>query len=99
MDHRRTFCYFSFSPSDAYQSVQEILSPTQVRLVAELSGCAETRPPIDCTNMCFHMKYRSIDGACNNLRRPMLGSSLTKFGRWLPAEYENNFNLPVGKNY
>ena len=82
--------------TDVYTNVRNILSPHQIRIIAELSGCAESRPPIDCTNMCFHKKYRSLDGTCNNLHRPMLGSSLTKFTRWLPAVYENNFNLPVG---
>ncbi|XP_067938237.1 peroxidasin homolog isoform X2 [Watersipora subatra] len=83
---------------DIYNNVREILSPNHIQIIAELSGCAESRTPIDCTNMCFHKKYRSFDGTCNNLRRPMLGSSLTKFNRWLPAVYENNFNLPVGWN-
>ena len=84
--------------TDVYTNVRNILSPHQIRIIAELSGCAESRPPIDCTNMCFHKKYRSLDGTCNNLHRPMLGSSLTKFTRWLPAVYENNFNLPVGES-
>lgn len=95
------YVYFSYQVilcvADIYNNVRDILSPNQIRIIAELAGCAESRTPIDCTNMCFHMKYRSIDGTCNNFHKPMLGSSLTKFKRWLPAVYENNFNFPVGK--
>lgn len=46
--------------------------------------------------MCFHSKYRSIDGRCNNLQHPTWGSSLTGFRRLLKPIYEDGFGKPVG---
>ena len=77
---------------------EELLSPSQLALVASMSGCVAHRPVVDCdADMCYHHKYRSLDGTCNNLRQPMLGSSLSPLLRLLPPRYENNFNSPVGR--
>lgn len=46
--------------------------------------------------MCYHKKYRTIDGTCNNLDNPMWGASLTAFRRLLRPMYENGFNTPMG---
>lgn len=46
--------------------------------------------------MCFHSKYRSIDGSCNNLLHPTWGASLTAFRRILKPIYEDGFAKPVG---
>jgi len=78
-------------------SYTELLSPTQLQLVANLSGCMAHRPVVNCSvTMCFHAKYRSIDGTCNNLNKPMWGASLTPFRRNLLAQYENGFSTPIG---
>jgi len=75
---------------------ENVLSGAQLQLVANASGCLNHRVEPDCSNMCFHKKYRTIDGTCNNLQKPLLGSSLAAFKRLLPPAYENGFNLPVG---
>lgn len=75
---------------------KEILSTDHLDLVAQLSGCMAHRPKKNCTDMCFHSKYRSIDGTCNNLQNPMWGASLTGFRRVLKPIYENGFSTPVG---
>ncbi|XP_063930997.1 peroxidasin isoform X2 [Zophobas morio] len=77
---------------------REILSPDHLNLVAELSGCMTHRFSRNCTDMCFHSKYRSADGTCNNLQHPMWGASLTGFRRILKPIYENGFGTPVGWN-
>jgi peroxidase len=77
---------------------REILSPDHLNLVAELSGCMTHRFSKNCTDMCFHSKYRTIDGTCNNLQHPMWGASLTGFRRILKPIYENGFSTPVGWN-
>ena len=78
-------------------SYKELLSPSHLELVANLSGCMMHRPNVNCSDMCFHSKYRSIDGTCNNLLHPMWGASLTGFRRVLKPIYENGFSMPVGK--
>ena len=42
--------------------------------------------------------YRSIDGSCNNKNDPLRGASNTAFRRLLPAEYEDEINVPIGTN-
>ena len=41
-------------------------------------------------------KYRTLDGSCNNLRRPLLGRANTGLGRLLPARYEDGKTLLCG---
>lgn len=73
-----------------------LLSPSHVNMIANLSGCSAHRRMNNCSNMCFHRKYRTFDGTCNNLLHPMWGASLTPFNRLLSPVYENGFNSPVG---
>lgn len=75
---------------------KELLSPAHLELVAQLSGCMAHRPSSNCTDMCYHSKYRSITGVCNNLQNPTWGASLTGFRRILKPIYENGFSMPVG---
>ncbi|XP_017485563.1 PREDICTED: peroxidasin, partial [Rhagoletis zephyria] len=80
---------------------RELLSREHLHLVAELSGCVEHREMPNCTDMCYHSKYRSIDGTCNNLKNPWWGASLTAFRRIVQPIYENGFSTPIGwtKNF
>ncbi|KAH3733112.1 hypothetical protein DPMN_039537 [Dreissena polymorpha] len=78
-------------------SYQEIVSPAHLALIANMSGCFRRTFPQRCTNMCFHKKYRTLDGTCNNLQSPSWGSSNSALQRLLPPEYENGFNSPKGK--
>ncbi|KAM4693347.1 peroxidasin homolog isoform 2-T2 [Discoglossus pictus] len=74
----------------------DLVSPQYLNLIANLSGCTAHRRINNCSNMCFHQKYRTHDGTCNNLEHPMWGASLTAFERLLKSVYENGFNLPRG---
>ncbi|XP_032877568.1 peroxidasin homolog isoform X1 [Amblyraja radiata] len=76
----------------------DLLSPRFLSLIANLSGCTAHRRINNCSDICFHQKYRSHDGTCNNLQHPMWGASLTAFERLLKPVYENGFNLPRGIN-
>lgn len=74
----------------------DLVSPQYLSLIANLSGCTAHRRVNNCSDMCFHRKYRTHDGTCNNLQHPMWGASLTAFERLLKAVYENGFNTPRG---
>ncbi|MEE6476697.1 hypothetical protein FKM82_011185 [Ascaphus truei] len=74
----------------------DLVSPHYLNLIANLSGCTAHRRINNCSNVCFHQKYRTHDGTCNNLQHPMWGASLTPFERLLKSVYENGFNLPRG---
>uniref|UniRef100_A0A646QDL0 Peroxidasin n=1 Tax=Hemiscolopendra marginata TaxID=943146 RepID=A0A646QDL0_9MYRI len=84
-----------FNLSDDF-SYSDILSPSQLETIANLSGCLTHRRHINCSEMCFHSRYRTIDGTCNNLQHPMWGASETPFYRLLKPIYENGFNTPIG---
>ncbi|XP_029163989.1 peroxidasin homolog [Nylanderia fulva] len=75
---------------------EEFLTHEQVQKIEQLSGCTGHRHRQNCTNRCFHRKYRTIDGSCNNLRHPTWGSSHTGFRRVLQPIYENGFSTPIG---
>ncbi|XP_075856627.1 peroxidasin homolog isoform X2 [Microcebus murinus] len=76
----------------------DLVSPQYLHLIANLSGCTAHRRVNNCSDMCFHQRYRTHDGTCNNLQHPMWGASLTAFERLLKAVYENGFNTPRGIN-
>ncbi|XP_017715767.1 PREDICTED: peroxidasin homolog [Rhinopithecus bieti] len=76
----------------------DLVSPQYLNLIANLSGCTAHRRVNNCSDMCFHQKYRTHDGTCNNLQHPMWGASLTAFERLLKSVYENGFNTPRGIN-
>ncbi|XP_001354288.3 peroxidasin [Drosophila pseudoobscura] len=86
----------NLSMSSEEYEFRDLLSREHLHLVAELSGCMEHREMPNCTDMCYHSRYRSIDGTCNNLMHPTWGASLTAFRRLAPPIYENGFSMPVG---
>lgn len=77
---------------------EDILSTEYLEILAGLSDCTAHRETPNCTDACYHNKYRTIDGTCNNFDNPLWGSSLSAFRRLLPPSYENGFNLPIGWN-
>lgn len=85
-------------PSSTPFIYENVLSNKHLQIIATLSGCVAHRDERDCSDMCFHSKYRSIDGSCNNFAHPMWGASLTGFRRMLLPEYENGFSQPIGWN-
>ncbi|KAG6457151.1 hypothetical protein O3G_MSEX010145 [Manduca sexta] len=77
---------------------QNVLTNEHLDIIARLSGCVAHRESKDCSDMCYHSKYRTVDGSCNNFAHPTWGSSLTGFRRILYPIYENGFSQPVGWN-
>ncbi|VDO24035.1 unnamed protein product [Brugia timori] len=77
-------------------SIESVLAKSHVDMLVQLAGCsgAQTRDP--CDDHCFHSRYRTYDGQCNNEIHTMWGASQTRFRRLLPPIYENGFNTPVG---
>uniref|UniRef100_A0A915PIU6 Ig-like domain-containing protein n=1 Tax=Setaria digitata TaxID=48799 RepID=A0A915PIU6_9BILA len=79
-------------------SFESVLAKSHVNTLMQLAGCsgAQTRDP--CDEQCFHSRYRTYDGQCNNQIYTMWGASQTHFRRLLLPVYENGFNMPVGWN-
>ncbi|XP_069582907.1 thyroid peroxidase [Ranitomeya imitator] len=72
---------------------QHILS-----IIANMTGCVAPYNPLSCTNTCQDLKYRLINGACNNRNHPSWGASNTVLSRWLPSQYEDGLSEPKGWN-
>ncbi|XP_028628250.1 eosinophil peroxidase [Grammomys surdaster] len=72
-------------------NVTDVLTESQLRLLAQASGCVLQDQVERCSN-----KYRTITGRCNNKKNPWLGASNQALARWLPAEYEDHRSLPFG---
>uniref|UniRef100_A0A158Q7N5 peroxidase n=1 Tax=Elaeophora elaphi TaxID=1147741 RepID=A0A158Q7N5_9BILA len=63
---------------------------------AVASGCVPMLTDTDCArSLCYHLMYRSFDGVCNNLEKPLLGAAFRPFLRHLPAEYDDRISEPV----
>ncbi|VDK79244.1 unnamed protein product, partial [Onchocerca ochengi] len=60
------------------------------------TGCVPMLTDTDCArSLCYHLMYRSFDGVCNNLRKPLLGAAFRPYFRHLPAEYDDKISEPV----
>ncbi|KAI3386654.1 hypothetical protein SNEBB_007752 [Seison nebaliae] len=78
---------------------ENVLSIDEVRYLARLSGCERHIREVNCSEYsCFHQKYRTIDGSCNNVEQGLIGAAFTALGRMLPPRYENGISSPVGWN-
>uniref|UniRef100_G3RQA0 Peroxidasin like n=1 Tax=Gorilla gorilla gorilla TaxID=9595 RepID=G3RQA0_GORGO len=74
----------------------DLVSPRSLSLIANLSGCTARRPLPNCSDRCFHAKYRAHDGTCNNLQQPTWGAALTAFARLLQPAYQDGICAPRG---
>lgn len=82
---------------DESLDLSSLLSEEQLAIISQLSGCQRSTEELHCSQqLCFHKKYRSIDGKCNNIINPRRGSALSPFYRLLKPEYENGINTPIG---
>lgn len=77
-------------------SMKDLFSPTTVRKLLYLSNCPQRE--IDHSFCRMRVKYRSIDGTCNNRKSPLYGSSSSAFTRVLPAKYYDSDGMkdPLG---
>lgn len=48
--------------------------------------------------MCYHKRFRSMDGTCNNLQRPLMGAAFMPYIRLRPPVYDDQLNAPTCKS-
>lgn len=86
-----------------YRKVLELVGPEyrdkfaerEIERINNFTNCTDFRRRINCYKSSF-LKYRTIDGTCNNFFYPLNGAAVVPFARLLPAEYEDGISLPVG---
>lgn len=62
------------------------------------SGCVPQLQPngVDCNkNLCYHLMYRTLDGTCNNLDKPMQGAAFRPYIRHFPPKYDDGVGEPI----
>ncbi|TMS40188.1 hypothetical protein L596_006599 [Steinernema carpocapsae] len=73
------------------------LSKAEHQQLLHADRCVRLNLPNVCSeNMCYHAKYRTFDGSCNNLNNSLWGASFMPFLRLLEPNYDDGVNAPVG---
>lgn len=87
---------FTFSISDT--SFRKIISLDDILQSNRQFGCAPQQLSTDCSrNTCFNLRYRTMDGTCNNFRNPLLGAAATPFMRLRQANYDDGIGAPTSE--
>lgn len=69
--------------------------PNSAASAGRYSNCVKALDAYDCTDYNV-MIYRTFDGTCNNLARPLDGSANQPLKQLLPPTYEDGVSLPLG---
>uniref|UniRef100_A0A0N5BLV9 peroxidase n=1 Tax=Strongyloides papillosus TaxID=174720 RepID=A0A0N5BLV9_STREA len=86
----------TFTPTNEEIVRRRHISISDVRNSNGKFGCVTPLPPNDCRkNLCYHLKFRTFDGSCNNIDRPLWGAAFTPFTRFKKAIYDDGFSAPV----
>uniref|UniRef100_A0ABM0MWT4 Peroxidasin homolog n=1 Tax=Saccoglossus kowalevskii TaxID=10224 RepID=A0ABM0MWT4_SACKO len=67
------------------------VTPDVVEMLLNMSGCQKS--PVTCQDMCFHSKYRTINGTCNNFKIPTQGDKADNL-----RAFDGKGGLRVGDN-
>ncbi|PIO63041.1 hypothetical protein TELCIR_15377, partial [Teladorsagia circumcincta] len=62
------------------------------------SGCVPqlSSSGVDCNkNLCYHLMFRTLDGTCNNLDKPMQGAAFRQYIRHFPPQYDDGAGEPI----
>lgn len=86
----------NYTGDNALTGIPLYLSDCELTTLARLSGCVSHRHAPNCSDICYHRRYRTFDGTCNNIQHPLRGAAITPFGRLLDADYDNDLSLPRG---
>ena len=75
-------------------SLNTLFSRRALQQLSRKAHCYTKRAPVCSRND----EYRTIDGTCNNLKNPLLGSAPVGLTRLLPAKYfdPDGFKDPIG---
>ncbi|EPB67864.1 shTK domain protein [Ancylostoma ceylanicum] len=90
-------CTFVTTHEDT--SHRKTLSINDVRNSNANFNCAPTQMAPNCNkNLCYHLRFRTFDGTCNNLDRPMSGSAFSALMRLKEPIFGRFMCLPVARS-
>ena len=73
----------------------DTMNDENMGVIFDFAKCIDPATLYNCSVPTIN-QFRTINGTCNNLLRPLLGASNTQFRRLEPAQYEDGISLPVG---
>ena len=73
----------------------EPMDEEDTETILEFAECIDPTELFNCSLPTIN-QFRTFDGTCNNLLRPLEGASNTEFRRILPAQYEDGILVPIG---
>ena len=73
----------------------EDLTDYDMKRINDFANCTNIVRHVDCDDY-NNLRYRTIDGTCNNFFYPLNGAAETPLARLLPAVYEDGVSIPVG---
>uniref|UniRef100_A0A915MUL1 ShKT domain-containing protein n=1 Tax=Meloidogyne javanica TaxID=6303 RepID=A0A915MUL1_MELJA len=87
-------CTFVSTHEDT--TIRRTISTSDVRVSNNAFGCspALTRPNCN-KNLCYHLKFRTLDGTCNNLEKPLFGAAFMPLARLKEPVYDDKMAAPV----
>ncbi|KAL7075683.1 hypothetical protein ACQ4LE_005051, partial [Meloidogyne hapla] len=87
-------CTFVSTHEDT--TIRRTISTSDVRVSNNAFGCspALTRPNCN-KNLCYHLKFRTLDGTCNNLEKPLFGAAFMPLSRLKEPVYDDKLAAPV----
>ena len=71
------------------------LNESDMDLLINMTNCEPLSAKYNCLDYRV-LKYRTINGTCNNLFFPLNGAANMPFARLLPADYEDDISQPYG---
>ena len=80
---------------ELFHKAGSLLSSEEIARMWEESECLELRAEPRCRFPTVN-RFRTIDGSCNNLEKPLLGAARTPFARLTPAVYEDGISALRG---
>ena len=73
----------------------DTMDDESIEIIFDFAECIDPTTLFNCSVPTIN-QFRTIDGTCNNLLKPLLGASNTEFRRLKPAQYEDGISVPVG---
>jgi peroxidase len=86
--------YLAISKLLGSDSSNLTLSDTELDAISEHAHCVAAKRRPRCK--LIDLRFRTVDGSCNNFFYPLNGAAETPFARILPALYEDGISDPVG---
>ena len=86
-----------FLGSNIKELIQKLydMDEEDMETIGDFAECADPTELFNCSTPTIN-QFRTIDGTCNNLQRPLVGASNTAFRRLLPSQYEDGISVPIG---